>query len=162
GVRRAANFTIAMLLDTRIASARVSVGWGSSSVIVRPGRRYVPSSPETCSPGRTRLSDSSAAAAKIFATDPGSNVSMNALRRAVPVLGDPADGRARQLRRRVEAVHDRLEVDAAHAAQRLHLGRAERSREVRIALAQRLLPGSGGEPELASDHGAVAAGIAQL
>ena len=75
---------MAILLDTRIASASVSVGCGSSSVIVRPGRRYTPFSPDTCSPGRTRLSASRAAAAKILATEPGSNVSMNALGRAVP------------------------------------------------------------------------------
>ena len=75
-----------MLLDTRIASASVSDGNGCSSVNGdgRPGIRYVPPSPETRSPGRMRSNVISAAAAKILASDPGSNVSVNALGRIVP------------------------------------------------------------------------------
>jgi len=84
GVSRAANFAMAMLLETRMASASVSEGWGSSSVIVRPSTRHLPPSPDTWSVGDTRRSESKAAAAKIFARDPGSNVSVNALGRAVP------------------------------------------------------------------------------
>src|SRR5213080_3703049 len=84
GVSRAANFAMAMLLETRMASASVSEGWGSSSVIVRPGTRHLPPSPDTWSVGDTRRSASRAAAAKIFARDPGSNVSVNALGRALP------------------------------------------------------------------------------
>jgi len=84
GASRAANLTSAMLLETRIASARVSTGSGSSSVMVRPPRRYLPSSPDTRSAGATRWRASSAAAVKIFATEPGSNVSVKALGRAEP------------------------------------------------------------------------------
>src|SRR5881628_1024894 len=84
GVSRAANLAMAMLLETRIASAMVSDGCGSSSVIVRPSTRHFPPSPETRSVGDTRRSESNAAAAKIFARDPGSNVSVNALGRALP------------------------------------------------------------------------------
>src|SRR2546425_1346865 len=78
GVSRAANLAMAMLLETRIASAMVSEGCGSSSVIVRPSTRHLPPSPDTRSMGDTRRSESNAAAAKIFARDPGSNVSVNA------------------------------------------------------------------------------------
>src|SRR5213080_3703051 len=97
GVSRAANFAMAMLLETRMASASVSEGWGSSSVIVRPGTRHLPLSPDTWSVGDTRRSESRAAAAKIFARDPGSNVSVNALGRALrrprrPPPGVGADG----------------------------------------------------------------------
>src|SRR5207302_217805 len=75
GVSRAANLAMAMLLETRIASAMVSEGCGSSSVIVRPSTRHLPPSPDTRSMGDTRRSESNAATAKIFARDPGSNVS---------------------------------------------------------------------------------------
>src|SRR5256886_1521061 len=84
GASRVTNFAIAMLLETRIASASVSEGSGCSSVIVRPGSRYLPPSPETWSVGATRRRDSRAAAAKIFTIEPGSNVSVNALGRVSP------------------------------------------------------------------------------
>src|SRR2546426_5789434 len=72
---------MAILLETRIASASVSEGCGSSSVMVRPRTRHLPPSPDTWSVDDTRRSDSKAAAAKIFAREPGSNVSVNALGR---------------------------------------------------------------------------------
>ena len=84
GSSRAANLTMPMLLETRIASAKVNEGCGSSSVIVRPGRRHLPPSPDTRSVGDTRRSVSRPAAAKILAMEPGSNVSVNALGRALP------------------------------------------------------------------------------
>ena len=84
GASRVANLAIAMLLETRIASARVSVGSGSSSFSVRSASFQRPPSPETRSAGRTRFKAISAAAAKILATEPGSNVWVNALGGALP------------------------------------------------------------------------------
>lgn len=84
GASRTANLARAMLLDTRIASARVKDGSGCSSEMVRSGSRYRPFSPDTRSAGRTRSSASSAAAAKILAVEPGSKMSVKALGRPVP------------------------------------------------------------------------------
>src|SRR2546427_594607 len=168
GASRAANFTSAMLLENRIASARVSTGSGSSSVMVRPPRRYLPSSPDTRSAGATRWRASSAAAVKIFATEPGSKVSVKALGRAEPsrrpaaVVTHPADDGAGEVGRRIEPVEHGLEVYAAHCAERLHLDDAVGTSEIGVAPAQGALHVGRGEPQPARDAGDILRGVAQL
>ncbi|PYP52099.1 MAG: hypothetical protein DMD45_05775 [Gemmatimonadetes bacterium] len=83
-------------------------------------------------------------------------------RRAVPVVAQPPDGGVGEGGGGIEPVEHRFEVHAADAPQRLHLEPAVRPREVRVALAQRLLPRARREAEPARDERAVGGGIAQL
>ena len=78
------------------------------------------------------------------------------------VVPDAPDDRVRQLRARIEAVHHRLEMDAAHGPERLDLDCAERTGEIGVASGQRLPHVREREVQLPGEGSAIPLGIAQL
>src|SRR2546425_2284999 len=78
------------------------------------------------------------------------------------IVPHPSYHRTRKLGRRIEAPQDGLEMNATHAAQRLHLECGKGAREPRVAAAQTAVHVARREPELARDRRRIARRITQL